>query len=144
MRWQQREPNRLQYFHHVLPSFPQILQNPLHGSYEHLVLVLDAQVLAAQDLHQLLLGERQELLAALHLQEVRVDVALGELQQVVAGDLLGELEEADAVERVHLPLEELAAQLHHLAQLQHVGGHDQLLHVVLPDAHHPCGQAQGA
>lgn len=73
---------------------------------------------------------------------MRVDVALGELQQVVAGDLLGELEEADAVQWVDLALQELAAQLHHLAELQHVRGDDQLLHVVLADAHHACGRAQ--
>lgn len=113
----------------------------MHCRYENLVLVLDAEVLASQDLNQLLFCQRQELLPALHLQEVRVDVALGELHQVVTGDLLGELEKADAVQRVDLPLQELAAELHHLGELQHVGGDDQLLNVVLPDAHHPCGQA---
>lgn len=71
-----------------------------------------------------------------------MDVALGELHQVVTGDLLGELEEADAVQRVDLPLQELAAELHHLGELQHVSSDDQLLNVVLPDVHHPCGHAQ--
>lgn len=56
-------------------------------------------------------------------------VILSELQHVQAGDLLQELEDAHTVGRVHVALEELPADRHHLVQLQHVSSNHELLNI---------------
>lgn len=66
----------------------------------------------------------------LYLQKVNMDVVLGELQHVHAGDLLQELKDADTIGRVHVALEKLSTDRHHLVQLQHVRRHHQLLDVL--------------
>lgn len=72
----------------------------------------------------------------LYLQEVNMDVVLSKFQHVYAGNLLQELKDAYAVGRVHVALEKLPADRHHLLQLQHVRRHHQLLNIVHSHADH--------
>lgn len=65
-----------------------------------------------------------------YLQKVNMDVVLSELQHVHAGDLLQELKDANTIGRVHVALEKLSTDRHHLVQLQHVCRHHQLLDVL--------------
>lgn len=59
-----------------------------------------------------------------------MDVVLSKLQHVHAGNLLQELKDAHAVGWVHVALEELSTDRHHLVQLQHVCCHHHLLNVI--------------
>lgn len=59
----------------------------------------------------------------LYLQKVHMNVILSEFQHVHAGDMLQELKDAHTVGRVHVALEKLSADRHHLTQLQHVCCH---------------------
>ena len=86
---EQGEAHRLQHLHHVLASQGHVLVHPLHGGGEHLVLVLDAELLAPQHPHQLVLGQAPELIDHTHLGEARwgggeeVMVEGGELMEIV-------------------------------------------------------------
>lgn len=73
---------------------------------------------------------QQVTLTAQYLKKVNMDVVLSELQHVYAGNLLQELKDAHTVGGVHLTLEKLSTDGHHLAQLQHVCRHHQLLNVL--------------
>ena len=65
-----------------------------------------------------------------------MDVVLSELEHFHAGNLLQKLKDAHAVGRVHVALEKLSTDRHHLVQLQHVCCHHQLLDVVHRHADH--------
>lgn len=59
-----------------------------------------------------------------------MDVVLSIFQHVQASDLLQKLEDAHTVKRVHVTLEKLPTYGHHLAQLQHICCHHQLLNIL--------------
>ena len=71
-----------------------------------------------------------------YLQEVNMNVVLSKLQHVHAGYLLQELEDAHTVGRVHVALEKLSTDRHHLIQLQHVCCNHELLNVLHSHADH--------
>ena len=70
-----------------------------------------------------------------HLGEVSLDVSLGGGEQVHAAVQVCEGPDAEAVGGVELALEELAARVPDIRQLQQVGGGQQRLHVVLGHVH---------
>ena len=70
-----------------------------------------------------------------HLGEVPLDVALGGGEQVHAAVQVCEGPDAEAVGGVELALQELAARVPDIRQLQQVGGGQQRLHVVLGHVH---------
>lgn len=59
-----------------------------------------------------------------------MDVVLSKFQHVHASYLFQELKDSYAVGRVHVALEKLPADSHHLLELQHIRRHHQLLNVV--------------
>ena len=71
-----------------------------------------------------------------HLCEVPLDAALGGGEQVHAAVQVCEGPDAEAVGGVELALQELAARVPDIRQLQQVGGGQQRLHVILGHVHH--------
>lgn len=67
LRRQQREAHRFQDFHHMLLPVRHVVVQPVHSSGEHLILVFDPELLAAEQLHQLIFRQAWELFWGAHL-----------------------------------------------------------------------------
>jgi len=117
----------------VLSPLGDIVLEPGHDSVEDLLLRAHVQLVAADDVHQLADGQQQELLALHHLLEVVLRELVSDAQQFPAGVCVGEGADAQAVGGVQLTLEELAADVLNLNQLQQTGGRKERLDIGLLD-----------
>ena len=112
-----------------------IVLDPLDDRLEHYRLAAHAELVALEQLTQLLLGELEELLAVEYVREVGHHEAMRLVAQTHAAVGARELGYAYAVVGVHVLVEEDAGGVDDVVQLQHLGGAQQLLHIRLGDEH---------
>jgi len=110
-----------------------IVSHPVDDGGEDSLLGTNVQLTVGDQLANLLEGQQQELLGAHHLLEVLQGVLVGPRVELLAGVGVREAADAQAVGRVKLAQQELAARIPHGVHLQQSGGRKKHLHVLLGD-----------
>jgi len=110
-----------------------VVSHPVDDGGEDSLLGANVQLTVGDQLANLLEGQQQELLGAHHLLEVLQGVLVGSRVELLAGVGVREASDAQAVGRVKLAQQELAARIPHGVHLQQSGGRQKHLHVLLGD-----------
>ena len=115
----------------MLPPLADVVLDPRHHGLVDLLLRPDIELVARGYLHELVERKEEKLLVVDHLLEMMLGEGVRLLEEVATGVRVGEGPDAEAVRRVELPLQELAADVLDLLQLQETGGRQEGLHVGL-------------
>lgn len=136
-RREQRQPDQRQQFRNMALPRRRVVLHPRHERVEDVLLRGDVEVVAFDQIRQLLHVQLEELLILAHVHEVIVGVLVGQIEEREAALLFGEQREPDAVGRVELLRQEVAAGRHHRVHLQEARGRQQRLHVLLAQVDPP-------
>ena len=130
---EEREPDVLHELREVLLPRLRLVVHPREHRLVDALLGGHGDGVAGDELDDLPVVEREELVAVQDLGEVALDVALCAGDEVDAPVEVGERLDAQAVGRVELALEELAAGVADVDQLQEICRRQEILNVFLVD-----------
>ena len=109
--------------------------DPRDDGLEYFLLAGHSDGVAGNELGHLVRLETDELVTLQNLREVSLYVVLGVEQELQAAVKVCEGPDAETVGGVELALEELAAGVSHVVELEEVGGREEGLDILLGDVH---------